>query len=396
MDRRALLKTGLAGGSALGLGGCAHVPPHPENAADPLGSIDAADVDRHLAHIDQRLAWIDGQAAPDIFPRQTYTPEQQPEADRVDRLFRKSTRCLYLTGCFLEASDEIKAHPGMQARIAAAQGDMDEAVFGTTAMLEAMTPEDHRRLGRTLKERPELAENLAKMLDAPAKEDGLPLKRRYVLRAGILELADRMKAQSPATIIDPYLQKVRRIEARGPEAASASTSRLLAARIGEEAFWEHQEKMSKLAAAWERRLAQVAPATASPTAVAPAPVQTSAPPQAASPTQPHSPPANGPNSPSPPPAPPVKNWERPAAQPRPPAPKAGPTAGHRTLSMGGHIMGFGAASVGVGLIFAGLAQIPHLGSLLVPAVIFGVTIGPILLVIGLIVVIVGAIVLATE
>jgi hypothetical protein len=57
-------------------------------------------------------------------------------------------------------------------------------------------------------------------------------------------------------------------------------------------------------------------------------------------------------------------------------------------------MGYGAASVGLGLIFAGVAQISGVSAFVVPAVILGITIGPILLLIGLIIVLVGAIMVA--
>jgi hypothetical protein len=66
------------------------------------------------------------------------------------------------------------------------------------------------------------------------------------------------------------------------------------------------------------------------------------------------------------------------------------------MSTGGIIMGFGLGSVGVGLIFAGLASVTGTSALWIPALVMGVTIGPILLVAGLIVVIVGAVMKANE
>ena len=59
-------------------------------------------------------------------------------------------------------------------------------------------------------------------------------------------------------------------------------------------------------------------------------------------------------------------------------------------------MGYGAASIGVGLVFAGLTAATNVEAFAVPALILGVTVGPILLVVGLLVVIVGAIIRATE
>jgi hypothetical protein len=67
----------------------------------------------------------------------------------------------------------------------------------------------------------------------------------------------------------------------------------------------------------------------------------------------------------------------------------GSTPGSRTIGTGGIVMGFGLGSVVVGLIFAGLSSATSTPGLIIPALVFGATIGPILLVVGLIIVIVG-------
>jgi hypothetical protein len=59
-------------------------------------------------------------------------------------------------------------------------------------------------------------------------------------------------------------------------------------------------------------------------------------------------------------------------------------------------MGFGLGSVVIGLLFAGLYEVSNSVVFLVPALFFGATVGPILLLVGLIIVIVGAIMKATE
>ena len=59
-------------------------------------------------------------------------------------------------------------------------------------------------------------------------------------------------------------------------------------------------------------------------------------------------------------------------------------------------MGMGAISVALGLIFAGVYEVSHVQAFAYPAIVLGVTVGPILLVIGLLVVLISAIVRATE
>jgi len=276
------------------------------------------------------------------------TAEERAAQERQGRLFRQSLRTLYLTGRFLDLSSDLQTSPHVQARVAAAQPEMDEAVLGMTAMLESLGPEDHRRIQDTLKRNPDIGERLAAMLDETAKEDGIPFQRRMSLRTSTLQLAAKMTAQSPALTVDPYVRRVRRIEAR-PHSPTEH-ERVLASRVGEEAFWEHQRKLADLQKRWSQKLAQAG---------------------SPSPTAPKAPAA------TPAPAPPPQS------------------RGSSVIGTGGKIMGFGAGSVAVGLICAGLV---HLGAdaFLWPALFFGVTLGPILLVIGLIIVIVGAIMKATE
>jgi hypothetical protein len=273
-------------------------------------------------------------------------------------LFRQSIRTLYVTGRFMDLPDEIKTHPHVQGRILAAQPEMDDAVFGTTALLESLTADDHRMIQATLRERPDVGERVAALLDAPAREDGITFRRRMSVRTTSLQLAERMSSQAPALTIDPYVRRVRKLAAQ-PNAESR-TARLLAARMGEEAFWRHQQQLAELSARWERQLAQ-----------------------------------GGGSGPTLVPAPP-EPW---AARPRPPSPppSVAParSAGRSTLSTGGYIRGFGAGSVGVGLLFAGLNVAFSTEAFLWPAVLFGVTVGPFLLMVGLLIVIVGAIMTAS-
>jgi hypothetical protein len=165
---------------------------------------------------------------------------------------RKAARSLYATGRFVDMPDELKAHPDVQAKLRSLHGDMDEAVLGMTDVLERMTPGDHKRLQRCLRDDPALTERLASYLERPAVDDGIPFKRRFGMRATMLQVGGRMAAQSPGLLTDPIVRKVRKIQARPrPEAEQL---RALAARMGQEAFWAHQDKMAALHTAWAVRL----------------------------------------------------------------------------------------------------------------------------------------------
>lgn len=342
VERRELLKLAAAAAVLVGEPGCAS-PQHPApSSANISAHLDPAAADALLAKIDARMAWLDKASLPDdILPLSTLPRAAEADAARTGALVRKAVRTLYLTGRFLDMPEEMKVHPGVQARLRAMQPEMDDAVLGMTEHLERMTPEDHRRVQAYLKKDDLFAEHLARMLEKTASDDGLSFQRTFGVRSAALDLGQRMSAQSPALVIDPLVRKVRRIEAH--PRTDAEQARVLAARIGEQAFWEHEQHVARLHEAWMMRLAsadtQAATAPAAP---------------------PHS------------------------------------SRGKNVVTCGGIVMGFGAGSVVVGLIFAGLASATGTSSLLIPAVILGVTIGPILLVVGLIIVIVGAIMRASE
>ena len=113
-----------------------------------------------------------------------------------------------------------------------------------TERLERMTPSDHGHLQAYLRKNELFGERLAGVIEAAARDDGLSFERTFGMRSSILQLSNRMSGQSPALAIDPIVSKVRRIEAN--VRSDAEEARRLAARVGEKAFWAHQERVALL------------------------------------------------------------------------------------------------------------------------------------------------------
>jgi len=344
MNRRRVLSTGigLGGvGALIGDSGCAHNDAPVRKAEVNLDGVDDATVQEILKKMERRLAWIDRQGLPPdlVSPERSAQLEADDKAKAQGRLFRQNMRSLYVAGRFLDMPPEMQAHPDVQEMLWSTQTDLNEAVLGTTEMLASLNDDQVRRIQAVLRKNPELPERLAMLADEPAREDGILLTRRLKLRAGVLDLGKRMRDQSPSLVIDPLVNKSQRIVDR-PESVGSS-QRMLAARVGEQAFWEHQDLLRKYSEAWSKRIA-----------------------------------ANGPT-----------------LQVLPPEE---PSKGRRVLGVGGHMMGYGLASVGVGLIFAGLYNLAEVEAFHVLALVFGVTVGPILLTVGALVALVGAIAVAGE
>jgi len=347
LDRRGMLGSLMGGATLLGLSstGCSSQqerPLTPEVDPKIAERLDPAKANDILISLDKRLAWIDKQVPPDdVLALSTLAKAKgfEEEYKQHSTLIQKSMRSLYLTGRFLDMPDEYKVHPGVQSRLIAAQNDMDVAVMGMTEMLEKATPEDFRRVQDQLRKDPLLAERIAQWVEQPAIDDNMPFERRFATRASILQLADRMRAQSPALVTDPIVSKVRKLEAL-PN-SEAEQIRRISAKVGEETFWKHQQHLASLYSGWQAKL------------------QTD----------------QGTNAAMyPPPGTVVK------------APEA-EKPGEWAMTRGGIIMGFGGGSVILGLLMAGLAASES--SVWWAGIVLGVTIGPILLLIGLIFLIVG-------
>src|SRR5262245_31470168 len=144
IQRRELLKSAAVIGGAgvvAAQAGCAPLASSPAAHMDVSAladSLDPAAVDAVLERRDRRLAWVDAQDLPEgVLPLSKFEPGPQFDTERARcrTLVRKAARALYATGRFIDMPDEMKAHPGVQAKQQSLHKDMNDAVFGMTAVL---------------------------------------------------------------------------------------------------------------------------------------------------------------------------------------------------------------------------------------------------------------------
>lgn len=255
-----------------------------------------------------------------------------------DEMLRKVLRSLVLSSSFRSLSIEDQAHPGMQSRMWGSMGEMDEAVRGTNALLESLTPTERDELRQAMRDDPDLPNRFVESLDAEAARAGVSPATRLQLRTAGLHACARIK-QSPSLVIDEYTEKCRKTIARS--GSNEEILRRTTARIGDEATFAVQERLLAAHERWKIALGQ------------PATYTDGAP--GAPPPQPGQP------QPGFPPPPPSNNAETLV------------TAGAVMLGISGALTG-----LGVGLLFAaGIA-----GAIVL-------TVAGILLLVGLIVLIVG-------
>jgi hypothetical protein len=157
-------------------------------------------------------------------------------AKRHDRLARKALRAMYLGAAFHELPDQCKSHPGMQERLARHAREVDEAVFGTTELLEKLSAKKRERLRQVLRQDRALPMRVAEVLDDKARTASVPTKRRRMLRQAMIHVSFRLRRQHPSLFIDECVGKVRRVARR--KGYSEELQRRLATEAAEAAFWE--------------------------------------------------------------------------------------------------------------------------------------------------------------
>jgi hypothetical protein len=249
MERRDFLKASAVCGAAVASagGGCAAVGV--DTATPAMSPTPFGDMDAFLAGLDKMLGEI---AKGKPLKSLVGSPEKLTSADpgsafrtpRGEQLFRKSLSSLYLVASFHDLPEEQRLHPGMQARMWRAMGDMDEAVFGTAQMLEELKPSERLELQKRLKDDPDLAMRIGEELDNSATEAGMSPERRLSIRALASHISWRLKNQSASVLCDEYVGKVRKVASR--RGLTEETQRKIAAgAMSSGALWEEQARLAE-------------------------------------------------------------------------------------------------------------------------------------------------------
>jgi len=164
-------------------------------------------------------------------------------------LAKKALRTLFLAGMFGDLPDEGQVHPGMQARVKRQLPEMEQAVYEMADYLENISDEDAEQLQGFLKGVDNPAMELAEWLDVEEGSLGVSRKRRLQTRAMVTHVVSRLKNQPPEVLFDEYIGKVERVDAR--TGTVEEQKRRMIARMGEDAFWQRQQRLAMYVAAWD-------------------------------------------------------------------------------------------------------------------------------------------------
>lgn len=333
----------------LGSAAAVSAPAAAANAATQTKVVhDAARVEERLRQVDKRMAYF---SELDLSPRPPASPEEEELFGTRTRLGRAALRSLYFTGAFMEFEEHERLHPGVQERMRRLQPEMDEAVLGMSRLLESMTPADHKALREELKRDPDAGLRIGERLQEVAAEDGMSFSRRVDLRVALDDFMRRMRAQNPALVLEGYTEKAKRLQRT--QLSELERERMVQVRAGEQAFWDFHQRSKQHLAAWDGIYAQ------RPRLDRVAIEQT------------------------------YPEWEE--------HPEDKTIGGIRVQRIGGYLLGIGLGVTALGGVFY-LISIAgtSLSGFIVPAVILGTTVGPALIIGGLVVLLVGTIIYASN
>jgi hypothetical protein len=252
MKRREFLKAGAATATVAGAAGAGGLV---GSACAGLigkemlesGRIPLPDMDEYIRKVDDGLRQIDEWDLTDE------VGETDEDLSRENELVKKSLRSLYLAGMFGDLPDAGQVHPGMQARMKRALPEMDQAVFGMCDYLESVSDEDAETFQHVLREKSDPGMEFADWLDGKAWSAKVSTRRRLQTRALLTQTVSRLRNQPPKSMFEEYSSKTRRLAARG--GSIEEMQRQMIARMGEEAFWERQQRLAMYAAAWQEERA---------------------------------------------------------------------------------------------------------------------------------------------
>ena len=251
MDRRDFLRksflAGAAGLAAATVPSCAYLPLlNPANWPILL-----PDMDRYLALFDAGLLQISKGGIIVGFTGESPQPQDK------ELLATRSLETLFVTGMFGDLSDEGQLHPGMQARVWKAMPGMNDAVFGTIGHLEAMTGEEKSDLRSILLHKSDPGGRFAAALDEQAAKNNVSEARRGQMKGMLRYILGRLKHQPADVLFDEIISKSKKLASRTGTVEQAE--KMLAARMGSEAFHEKRQRYSEISEAWRQRCGTAGP-----------------------------------------------------------------------------------------------------------------------------------------
>ena len=243
MKRRDFLIGGV-GALATGVTGCAGIS---QLIAPNWSNVTPLQMNRFLIGLDGAMNSITENPEGGRFLSEF---QGQPPSEKDARLFRQGMRTLLLAGNFGDLSVAGQVHPGMQKRLQYSAPEMDAAVFGTIDQIKSLSPTARADMQLALREDPTLGDRVLEMIDLEAAAVGSSNRRRKQLHVMGKHIIGRLNHSSDM-FINEYVTKCEKFTAR--PGSVAEMQRFMAARMGQTAFKARVQEAENAARYWQKQ-----------------------------------------------------------------------------------------------------------------------------------------------
>ena len=242
MKRRDFLMGGV-GALAAGVTGCAGIG---QVIAPNWPNITPLQMDRFLTSLDGSMNQITENPEGGRFLSEF---QRQPPSAKDAQFFRQGMRSLLLAGNFGDLSVAGQVHPGVQKRLQYSAPEMDAAVSGATDQIKSLSPTERADMQSALREDSTFGDRVLETIDLEAAAVGASNRRQMQLHVMGKHIVERLKHSSDM-FINEYVTKCEKLTA--VPGSVAETHRFMAARMGKTAFKARLKEAENAAQYWQR------------------------------------------------------------------------------------------------------------------------------------------------
>lgn len=181
IDRRRLFGLGALGVGAAALEACAVPPTSPPSARE---------IERMLIELDLVLARLE---AHDADPRRFGIRSNGVEIEAARQRCLALLRTLCFLGTYRDLPEEVWNEPGVAAHLERALPRIEATIAAAHEQLEALDEGEAQAIDDRLAREPDLPMHIVEIIDAQAKELGVPFEQRVMLRTSTAQLAHRYR-----------------------------------------------------------------------------------------------------------------------------------------------------------------------------------------------------------
>lgn len=173
---------------------------------------------------------------------------QQPkDIDLVN--FRAGLRSMLLVGNFGDLSIKGQVHPGMQRRMLYSATEINSTLMESTNFLKSMTPVSRTEIKFAFHDEPDLGDRILDSLELEAKSIGVPTRRQRQMRRMGSRIIKRLK-HSPDMLINEYLSKCEKLNSI--DDSEIDSELFLKKQMGDTEYKTRFQKAENAALQWQK------------------------------------------------------------------------------------------------------------------------------------------------